>query len=124
MEQFHARITESFRQPRHHAAIFFDEGDRDVLGEKVFRQSTKSGSDFDHMITRVQTEAGHDPTRKILIVQKILAEALARLGVQSRESPLDFGESHGLRIEDSPVIHKLMVNKFPLRAHFLPKLFT
>lgn len=124
VEQFHTRIGEFFPQPSHHEPILFNEGERDVVGEEMFGQRPETRADFDNVVAWLDPELRNDPARHVLIMEKILSEALARTSLKAREGVLDFGECHELLRADRSAIHKVPVNNPPGETGFLPKLFT
>ena len=61
-----------------------------------FGQGSESRSDFHEVIIPIQGKLPDDPIREILVVQKILAEAFARMHGELLERGLDGGEFHDL----------------------------
>ncbi len=76
------------------------------------------------MLSRLQIKLRDDPSRKVLIVQKILAQTLPWARLETAQGVLDFGQRHASPIRDFAVIHKLPVNNILRKGRFLPKLFT
>jgi protease IV len=76
------------------------------------------------MVAGTQIELRNDPAGQILIVKKILSQALAGTRFQSGQGLMDFRKCHPLFLTDPPEIHNSSLTVIPSPRSSFPKLFT
>src|SRR5689334_1608242 len=83
-------FAKEFRQP----SIFFDRQNLRAGSERGSGDGAKTRTDLEHEIAGRNVRLFHNPTREILVVQKILAERFYRHDSYLTECVGDFGKLH------------------------------
>ena len=94
MEQFHAVGGERAAEPIDHEGVLLQESDGGAGVDDPLGERAEAGADLDDVVAGLEIEEGDGPAGEILVVEKILAEALPRVSLKLGEGAADFGESH------------------------------
>ena len=89
MQNFRGCVAELLLKMLHEAAVFFDQGEPDVVSGQILSQRSQAGPDFDNMIARLDLQAPDNPLGEILVMQKILTKAAGRDGFAFSQVLLD-----------------------------------
>src|SRR6266550_8144955 len=101
VQHFQALATETLAQEIGEACILFDCENARAFLKKEFCQRSQTGTDFEHVIVRSNLRLIDNPSRKVLVVQKILTKRFDRRNVYFLKRRPYVGEPHGKVSKDT-----------------------